>query len=480
MRGNHVVVPPGEYKVSAPAGQAALVISANNVNLTGSGGPPYSCRLLITGPGSGILIEATGYPGMGRGSQLRNLALYANMDSTGGVDRRALDGIVVHSAGILISDCFIANMKRHGILIESGTVGSTPQGVLGATATPNGTVLGSNWWRLFNVEIDETGDSTSKGDESKGAGLYFHGSDTNGGVGIAVVCEGCNVGIYDGSLGGATWVGCYGEDDQVGYKNAAAGASTYVGCWSEDFVPTQFVGSPAAIAVGGALASPQVGAPQRVGQGGSVLNFSNKGMDGSTYAVSVPGNTTYNSAIDLARDASSWSFVFQPNSVVYYPYQQSWRWSHRQNGFQDLDIYGGPFGWTDTGNSRGAGLPIIGNPLMNSARHWSWKTTVTLAAGANTVYLFGGSYDAGSVNFLAPATSIWPNAISRITIDLEFANVGSLNGADVRVVGYAFVPEADGGRNAAAKLVNNGGSAVTVTVVWHFETYVANSDSSPA
>jgi hypothetical protein len=490
VNGHTVLIPPGKYLVEAAAGQAALVIKNGNVNLTGTGGPPHGSQLFLRGPGSGILIESdptldpvsNPAPSIARNSQVRNLALYGDPDS------KPQDGIVVHAPGVLISDCYIATTARHGILIESAGEGGGPP--LGVTTAPAGTTLNAQACRLWHVFFESCGDYASNGDPTQGAGLYMHGLDANGAVVVGTFAQSCNVGYVDGSLGGATWIGCYSEAGHVGFVGASAGSATFIGCSSEDSVQATFpgpigTGSIATLAVGGSISAKDWGAPQRIGQLNAQLTFLRTTTpplpaEPASYGAVIPGHEGFNSALDISYEDSTWSFAREPIAVAFPFHQASWRLfpSRQGNLVSSLDQSGAPFGWTDLANARGAGLPFLANPMMNSHRHWSYKETVDLQPGDNIVHLNGGMVDGGAALFLDDATAFWENAQSRLTVDLEFDSVARLASSDVRVVGYAFEPE-NPGRNAAAKLVNSGAEVATVTVVWHFETFVTNFDGSP-
>jgi hypothetical protein len=413
-------------------------------------------------------------------SQLRNLSIV-------GGSPRPQDIVVVHAVQVTIADCYIYNCTRYGILIESGFVGAPPNDPLrlrGVTLAPNASYISSDFWRLSNTYVLICGNwQTGSGSPwTDGAGVFVHGQDANGGYAQGLVAADCNTGFSDHSQGGSTWVGCYSTTARVGYDaghpaegGGGAGETTWVGCFTEDVVGASVGGSPAPVAVGGTLAANPI-INSRVGVR-SELRFSVTGGDGQTYAGALPGGI--NALLDLTRASSTWSFAYQP-SAVYSAFQQnSWRWFHRVNGAQDdaIDVFGGPFGWTDTGNPRGVGLPFIANPLMNTWRHWTHKQSVTVAPGTNTVYLNGGATDAGAVTwFLDIPTAWWSHADTRLSVNLEFATLNSLQGADCRIVGYAFIPKAVG-RNAAVKIVNSGASSVVVTIVWNFGAFVTNADA---
>jgi Pectate lyase superfamily protein len=535
VAGNDVLVPPGKYLVTAPSGAAALWL-LNNVNLVGEGGPPYGPQILIAGPGSGVAVETRG-TGVARGAQIRNLSFYPSSPTP-------QDAIVLHTNNAAVYDCFITGMGRHGILIESGY--ATSGGLLGVTKSLDGAYFNSNSWRLHNVFIGQCGNTSSHGDETQGAGVYAHGSDSNNGYASACFGQSNNVSFFDGTLGGATWVGCYSEGAQIGFKSAPSGTSTYLGCGAEDLAsfPTG-----RGLVVGGSLVGN--GPEQKIG------------TDGATYGLYVPGS--YGSALDFYRmyrpwsgpsafssgtlvspqpangyyykcttagtsgatqpafpttigatvndgsvvwtcagtasaSSSLWSLAWQPfQPYANMPYMQnSWRWEHYTNFTgPDIDPYNGPFGWTDIDNIRGAGLPFIGNPLINTTRRWSWRQAldtqsraIQLAPGSNVVYLWGyqqspgtsGNWtDSGGVTFAGDPSSTWSKAQTRVSVDIEFASQASLSSADIHVVGYTFVSESGGARNVSAKIVNGGSNAVAVAaLVWHFETFVTNYDGSPS
>jgi hypothetical protein len=137
------------------------------------------------------------------------------------------------------------------------------------------------------------------------------------------------------------------------------------------------------------------------------------------------------------------------------------------------DPLGVAFGWTDSANARGGGLPLIAAPMMNTHRRWSMKqANVLLAVGSNIV-----SCGAGGSIFADLPTSYWSHAETRVSIDVEFATQADvLAGANVRVVGYSFVPAAGGTRDIVTNVVNLGAASVVVTLVWHFEAFVPNFD----
>jgi hypothetical protein len=499
--GNTVVVPPGKYLLEAALGTAALVIKKNNVCLIGTGGPPHGAQLNLRGPGSGILVEADGdppstsnpLPTAARGTQIKNLSIYG--EPSGSPSTKPLDGIVIHAPSVTVVDCYIATIARHGILIESAN-DPGPNPPLGVTTVEaQGKYVNANGCRVSNVFFESCGDLGANGDPQGGAALYVHGSNANGFVAVGAFAQQCNVGYFAASLDGGTYVGCYSESGNVGFVGAgASGAQTFIGCTSEDSVNASFPGGYA-LAVGGGICAAKWGAPQRIGQQEGRLTFKRTWLPQPPldttpvhFGVTIPGHDGIGSAIDFTRIQAQephaapwgWSIAYEPAATGYPFNVGSWRLFGNQSGIADpaVDPYGSPFGWTDSANPRGPAMFFVSNPLMNTHRHWSFKQEVELQPGANVVHLLGGLVDpAQPVQYLDPGTDFWVNAQSRLTVDIEYGSVAALTSADVRVVGYAFKPET-GGRNAAAKIVNSG-SAVAVTVVWHFETFVANYDGSP-
>jgi hypothetical protein len=431
VRGNDVLIPPGRYVLSAPSGGAALWIDQNNVNLIGVGGPPNGSQFLLTGSGTGIVIESSASnSNVGRGAQIRNLSIYGS--------HAAKDGIVIHAVSVTIYDCFITSMTRHGIVIEAA---NAP--LVGATRAPTGSSWLADAWRLTNIYITLCGDSSSNGNETAGSAVYVRTNNANGGIANGLFADVCNVGFFDSGLAN-TWLACYSQAGQIGFKAYGAANPTYVGCNSEDVISGSFSNG---ITVGGTVCQiGPAGAQQRVGYGISQLQFRAVGGDGATYGANVPGvYTAASSAIDIIRGYatwvprkiyaigdtvippsangfyykcttggtsgttaptfptnlngtvtdgatglvwtcsgttkgnSQWVFAYRPFSGLYdtSPFvQQGWRWFHLLNGIVDSNLsdpYAGPFGWTDVDNPRGGGLPFIGNPLINSQRRWTWR-----------------------------------------------------------------------------------------------------------
>jgi hypothetical protein len=117
----------------------------------------------------------------------------------------------------------------------------------------------------------------------------------------------------------------------------------------------------------------------------------------------------------------------------------------------------------------------IANPLLNTIRRWSWKQTgITLRPGTNVVYLFGGNTSAGNATFAQNAKRFTPLSDTRVTVDVQLGNITDLNASDIQVGAHTFVSQDNNGGQVAVKIYNNGSSAVTATLVWHFEAYVTN------
>lgn len=477
-RGNTVTVPTGTYRVTAPRDSAALWIRNNNVSLVGEGTPPYGTRIEVVGPGSGIVIEGCAQypaacPAIARGSQIRNIHLTC-------VGTPMRDGIVVHAHSVSIADCCIAGAARHGILIESGEPANGS--LIGATQAPRGAQFNVNNWTLRDVYFESCGDKASQGNPVAGCAVEVHGSDAQAGVATGLFAYSGNVGFCDESLGGNTWIGCYSEACFLGYRDGSAAGATFIACNAETATLGQFAHQPGSLAVGGSLAEHQVGATQRIGRHHGRLTFSNVEGDDQQYTVAVPGD--FVSAIDIYRGGSIWNFAYEPTPAHWPFMQKSWRWYRRDsNGLGDPSHQFGDtgiFGWTDVTNPRGGSLPFIVNPLMNTARRWSHRQTdVTLQPGANIIYAWGGTTDAGSFEFGHSATDTWSKAQTRLNIEVEYANLSDMASADVRVAGYTLLPKGGCHRNFAAKLVNAGPTPITVTLVWHCEIFVSNFDGFP-
>src|SRR5207247_1699642 len=112
---------------------------------------------------------------------------------------------------------------------NSTTPGGNVNSCEGVVASPPGTIMNANLWRVENCQLDGNGyvDRTTF-DSGYGTGLRVHGSDSNGGV--AIGCYSLNnwIGFDDGALGGSTFVGCYAEGTGTGFTSDSAGAGTFV------------------------------------------------------------------------------------------------------------------------------------------------------------------------------------------------------------------------------------------------------------
>lgn len=146
--------------------------------------------------------------------------------------------------------------------VLEGTSKGTPGILMGTTATVqrvyikgfSGTGIrvkkiapaNANQWRIHDVYIESCG----------GHGIHIGGhgvedadkSETQGGL-----CSGAKIftvdgnGIYDGSFGGNTFVGCYVEETKGrGYSSEAPGQVAFIGCMAEAMEPNR-------LAVGGSV-----------------------------------------------------------------------------------------------------------------------------------------------------------------------------------------------------------------------------------
>jgi len=85
-----------------------------------------------------------------------------------------------------------------------------------------------------------------------GACIHVHGSDSQGSVITSVAWNDSTFGAIESSLGGNTWVMCYGQSSYVGYIPPSGGKPRFLGCASED--ATRILDADeAALFIGGAL-----------------------------------------------------------------------------------------------------------------------------------------------------------------------------------------------------------------------------------
>lgn len=231
--------------------------------------------------------------------------------------------------------------------------------------------------------------------------------------------------------------------------------------------------------------------------------------------ATVSDGTVLWTCVGPTHGASQWSLAYHGLTTNYdnAPFlQNSLRWIHFQNGIIDTTLsseYGAPFGWTDSDNVRGAGLPFIGNPLINSVARWSLKQSqdnfgvpITLFPGVNVITLNGHYTSApnnvpassawtsdGWLSFATPMAAWWSKSQPRFSVSVEFPSVTTVAALaalpEVRVGGYAYLPTYDHssppnliGWDLAVQVINTGTSNVTgARLTWHFELFVTNYDS---
>jgi hypothetical protein len=303
--GNTLFFPPGNYKIVVPSnGVAALKLTANNVCLLGAGGPPSGASLVVTGNGGGdcaILIERYINTSRADYSQIRNLSIVGQ-----GILPRDL--VVVHASNVSISDCYVAQCARYGILIESNTKGGA---LFGSTVASSSQPIMAEMWRLNNIQLVSCSTSiVGGGAVEKGAAVYVHGSDTNGGLACGLVANDCNLGFADFSLSGGTWIACYSQNS--GYASAH-NKSTFIGCLTEDTPPAQFDPGHVGAVVGGDV----------LPRNAAVFARSCKGVEGVDETGNSLGFATLVSQLDCQDGISfqSWN-AFGRSSA-------GWSWGDR-------------------------------------------------------------------------------------------------------------------------------------------------------
>jgi hypothetical protein len=463
-RGKTVVFPPGNYQIKPTPQSTAAVEITNAVRLVGTGSPPYASSVLVLrGDGDGIRIEGD----FGRGTLIQNLQIWSP-------NRSSRDAIIVHSNGVILDNCHIDNFSRYGVLIESGNTGLSG-GLVGSTGFVSPTSFNVNSWRLTNLFISRCGDPGTAGAIEGGAGVYVHGSDSNNGVAVGCFGQANNVSFCDGSLGGTTFVGCSSEASAAGFLCIGASPSVLVSCGSEDtaLMPVANGGINSLVVGGGILGEDQP--VQRVGGLRSRLYFSDRN-DADTYGAEIP-SAYRKAAIRFWRNSAKWSLAYEPTAAFYHYQEKSWQWVRDAEADVSFDPYGTPFGWTDAGNSRGVALPFISNPLLNTVRRWTWKQIVNLKPGGNIIYLSGGLTQGADDLFAQSAATIYPNADTRISVEVQLATHADMLNSDIRVGAHAILSQTASGGNAAVKIYNDGATAVPATIVWHFETFVTNGYS---
>jgi hypothetical protein len=209
------------------------------------------------------------------------------------------------------------------------------------------------------------------------------------------------------------------------------------------------------------------------------------GIDTHITANFPAGTYSIDNVYKSNAHVSLWNLEYEPGvtpGLIPYPYlERSYRLINRISNSVHKDPYGGTFGFTDIDSPRGENLPFIANPLLNTRRRWTYKQPgVGLAAGTNTRYIRGDATT--RIVFLDDPKSLWPKVQTRLSVELEWDTVAHMQAAgDVHICGYSIidVDVSKGYRNAAVQIqapnsvLQSGG----LTVVWHIEMFVTNSDS---
>jgi Pectate lyase superfamily protein len=548
-RARMLLIPHGIYRVVAPLNAPALAITGTiqmfGESLEGS-------TILVDGPGSGLLVES------GAGFNADYTILHAfSMEGVSVGGNLPIDFVVVHAAGVSITNISFANSARCSVLIESGT---TP--LLGVSLVPSGTYIDSDQWEMDGVFANTApsafgqmttttasfvqpavgaavtvavansnylnGMPVALGANSVGAGggvytattlsptsvslvnlgnahgytvgatvpeglsvqpgamLMIHGSDSQAGVATLVSGTDCSVTIYAGAIGSNLYQGCASQDANAGYISAAAAAATFVSCDTEDF--DALVSLTPSTYIGGSLTSFAAGllngaATESVGNDAGAVNFRRVNVaDGATYIANIPAAPQIPASIGLGRSSggveTDYYLAYQFDGLTTYPYLVgSFIWRHFRTGGIDKDLFGGPFGWTDTENANGAALGLIAAPLLNAQRRWTFEQTgLALAGGLQTIYLNGGATDAGGFAFGDSGTQYWANNKTRVTVSVRFDNVTDMAAAGVvTVCGTVTIAESGTLQNFAVSInAQNSVAAGKATLVWQIEQYVQN------
>lgn len=146
----------------------------------------------------------------------------------------ARDALVLATAPVHVSRCYLRDSGKHGIRID-GTAG----------------VGNANGWTLRDVWVENCGEASPGAYGSDGYGVRIDGQDSQGdALGVHVVSSWG--GIADSSFLGCVWVACHVEGcPKQGYLSESA-RSQWLGCYCELDSPAS-LGS--CVVVGGTLAA---------------------------------------------------------------------------------------------------------------------------------------------------------------------------------------------------------------------------------
>jgi len=417
--------------------------------------------------------------------------------ATVGGTKQGRYGIVAHCANVSIENVNVNSMNKFGILIESNTGGGALEG------STTGVGVNADFWRLRDVTVNVCGDNTTAGATTGGGGIRVHGSDSNGGIAIACTATNCNLGFSDGSLGGATWISCYSQAAPVGFRSQPGTSSVFIGCFSEDTTALSITevgyGAPNAshVTFGGTVDNADKLYGTRVA-GPARMKFSGRNTfeSGVSYDAQIPFGE-WKAALVFARSTGAtttpqWTLGYDPNGYL----GKMWAIYLRPETVAagtPLNPYSAPFAFTDADHARGPGLPSLRHPILNSQWRWTWRQRgVVLAAGMNTPYTpfftWGGSdgYIADedvrvTVSVEMPTgrpntTDVSNETSNSATITTRMSQLSShpikVGAVTVRWRDYAG---STGGGSFAAQVFNEGGSSVTVDLIWHFEIFQTNT-----
>jgi hypothetical protein len=225
-----VYFPLGTYYVSG------TIVIKNKVKLYGdNSGYGYSLNPTIKFPAGVTGIYIRPYQVVGGGTQSTGLgSIISGLEllgiSSGSTDQYGSHGILVNATAY-IDNCQIFNFKGNGISV-----------IADVTSTTLYTLGNANGWSIKDCSIGGNYN-----------GVYVTGGDSNAGIGSGVNIVGStNIGIWDNSFLGNTWIACQVDSSPTNCYKAIGGntRSIFLGCYAESGNGVSLVTSPS-IMIGG-------------------------------------------------------------------------------------------------------------------------------------------------------------------------------------------------------------------------------------
>ena len=300
-----------------------------------------------------------------------------------------------------------------------------------------------------------------------GAAQRVEGPNVGGSMFSNIFPTLCQTAFKDGSQIRDTYINCYSQSCIVGYNVYGDAPIQFYNCNSEDYTIQVVWTQAGCLAVGGSISDRNASSAdvESVGNGYASLEFYRLDAQGNKWGATIPA-ANQSACMSVFHNASAYYLQYLDSVAPWSTDSLSWVAAHPM------------FGWTEPANTRGTGLFFVASPTMNTQHQWKWpQTNIALAPGANTVYINGGSSDAGAFTFSDNGTGFWPNADIDVNVKVQYANLTAMQANPCHFAGWCLTSVTGTESNIACTIVNESESPVTVTLIWEFGLYVTNYTS---